>query len=753
MATNPTSWQEQGPVCTPGELRGEEGTTMSHSSPARDKEAPRATPEEDVDVLEPGAELNAPQENQTIRVIETVDVTQMENEKSADISQGTPIEALEQIPKKLCEALSTEEEPEVDLGEEDFLPPPLRVLSGENCEKEEGFSSLEGEVSEWLGDAEVISDPTEDLAAFESQNSQEWPKTPQGSEPVYQLVDKIEINSPAEQNVDRSEAEHYTSEPVQHSFSDITSDDANTVNSPPYADESEEEEGASDDETSSLQQRNTLDLSCKACQPSCSATTETEHEEELLPQRQHELNRKGEIQEAAQQVFDQGSPPLSAVAMEPSNRGGEASRGCGFIAAVTERLSWVGERTERENKQTGEKEGQKESILEKIRPAEWSRSEGLLGCRQTIQTQETKTGKYSCSIAPKESTRMKNNMYDDSQRDNGVSPYRSMEGTAVSPGSPAPETPIEREMRRAIEREQSLRRSRGLPNPCTSPEYVEIPLRRGLLSQPITAKWSQNKDREFAGKKMQQEIHEEARREQDLVKSGKVPGFYDKGTVLQIKESKQLFEAFQAPRDSTFLVTAKVKTPSLSSESTEDLSLESQEDVKSRVSTLNNSHPERKPFLLNSTRNTNPAKDDSTLRGPGLSEGTSCQIIILENGTSVPAQKQNYVKAEAKAVNSGNPYKSPGEARWHDGLRETEQGQDEDVASKENPFFKLRSSTNLVKVKQDILESKEREMELRKMRVSLYGGMNGAVSSSRTEQTPPDVPGSSSKMGRGSSAG
>uniref|UniRef100_A0A8C6LRT1 Uncharacterized protein n=1 Tax=Nothobranchius furzeri TaxID=105023 RepID=A0A8C6LRT1_NOTFU len=136
-----------------------------------------------------------------------------------------------------------------------------------------------------------------------------------------------------------------------------------------------------------------------------------------------------------------------------------------------------------------------------------------------------------------------------------------------STDSPATETPIEREIRRAIQREQSLRRSRGLPNPHTAPEYVEIPSRKGILSQSLTSKWSQNKDREFAGKMMQQEIHEETRREQDLVKIGKIPGFYDKGTVRQIKERKQLFEAFQTSLEST-------KSKMSSFKSTEDLTLE-----------------------------------------------------------------------------------------------------------------------------------------------------------------------------------
>lgn len=757
MATNSTFWQEQSPVSSPGVLQGEEGMRASPCSPVQNKEAPRASPEEDIDVTEPGAEAKVAQDNLTVQEVKTVDVTQMENEKSADLSQSTPRGTPGQIPKKLSEVFSAEEDSEEDLVEENF-PPPLLSFSisseGENCEKK-SLSSLEGEESELISEVEVILDPTDDPTSFQSQNSQGQPKTPQVSEPIYQEEDKIPQTNPAvEPNVDSSEVENDTSHPVQQP----PSDDANTVNSP---DENDEEEGASVDEMSSLQQWNTLDLSCKVSQSSSSAWTGTKQKEELLPQSQHELNPRGAIQEAAQQVFDQGSPPLSAVAMEPPDQGGEASRGGGCAAAIRERLSWVGERTGRENRQTGEEEGQKGSILEVIETAEWSGSSELSGYQQTDQTRETQTGKYSCSSPSTENrnTRMKNNVSDNSQSKNGVSedfsPYRTPEGTTISPaGSSAQETPIEREIRRAIEREKSLRRSRGLPTPCTSPEYVEIPLRKGFLSQSVTTKWSQNKDREFAGKKMQQEIHEQTRREQDLLRTGKVPDVYDKGTVPQIRESKQLFEAFQAPRDTTLLVAAKTQTLSLSSGCTEDLSMQSQEVITTRVSTSSNSHSERKTILLHSMQNTNPAKggsNDSTLRGPGLSEGTSCRITILENSTTGPAQKQNRVKAEAKAANAANPSKSSGEARWRDGPMATEQ--QEDVASKENPFFKLRSSTNLVKVRQDILESKEREMELHKMRVSLYGGTNGAVSSSRTGLTLPGVPESSAKMRSGPSTG
>ncbi|XP_070683858.1 mitotic interactor and substrate of PLK1 [Pempheris klunzingeri] len=332
---------------------------------------------------------------------------------------------------------------------------------------------------------------------------------------------------------------------------------------------------------------------------------------------------------------------------------------------------------------------------------------------------------------------MENDSCDDSQSDSGVSadfsPCSTFEGnTSISTPAAVPkETPIEREIRRSIEREQSLRRSRGLPNSPTSPEFVEIPLRKIVLSQSLTeSEKCQGKERQFAGKKMQHEIHEEAQREQDLVKLGKVPGFYDKGTVRQLKERKQLFEAFQKPSDSALIVSTRSKATSWSSAS--DIStLENQEDISSQASTIGDSYVER-----NSPQSPKSAKGRGstslTPRGSDFYAGAGCRVIILENNPSVPAQELYHAKPEAElvtAVDSGRPNISSSRTAGRGGIKGREQEkeeEEEEVAPKENPFFKLRSSTNVIKVKQDIREAQEREKELHKQRISLYGNTEGA---------------------------
>lgn len=132
--------------------------------------------------------------------------------------------------------------------------------------------------------------------------------------------------------------------------------------------------------------------------------------------------------------------------------------------------------------------------------------------------------------------------YDDSQSDSGVSADISLNSMSDT------ETPIEREIRLAFKREQSLRRSRGLDE---GKELIEIQFRKTILSQDFLEKKVKDhgKERQFAGKKMQREIHAETEREKVLVKLGRLPGFYDKGTVRQLQEKKLLFEAFQESKD------------------------------------------------------------------------------------------------------------------------------------------------------------------------------------------------------------
>ncbi|XP_026158175.1 uncharacterized protein misp3 [Mastacembelus armatus] len=816
MATMPMAWQEQGPANSLDNeswALGEGGATTTHSSLLQNKKAPRVEPEEDVEVLEPGTQDETLQ-NQTFSHNDIAHANKPENQKSTTMNLCTTTEKqgfvpeLEQVPQKqVLETLQPQEE-----SEKTFPPTSLlNAASTEECFEKEGFSSLEGEVAEWINDADIIVDSAEDLMSL---NSQEWPHTPLFTERLDQNVDATfeKDSETAEEGgtqlhfiSNNNEPENNTTEAPHYSVCDSNnSDDVDSVCSPPFADESEEEEeDVKVDVTSNQKQQATLQIPHNLFQSSYStsasvsaeqepttalpAVPSAKHQEEVLPQSQCELAPRGTNQEAAQQVHGQSSPPLSAVAMELFVQGGAVSPGSGCVVPVRKRHSRVGERTEGESKPTGREEQLKD---ERKKVTGHQHCGEVLEYSQRVQVQEVKTNKHSCGVSFEYSrhNRMESDSCDDSLSDSGLSADFSPCGTlesnnaisSVTPTSPPKETPIEREIRRAVERERSLRRSRGLPNPPTSPEYVEIPSRNTVLCKSFTANPErlQGKDRQFAGKKMQHEIHKEAQREQDLVKLGKIPGFYDKGTVRQLKDKKQLFETFQKPDDSTLTVSARNKTTSLSSAS--DVStLENQEDVTSQASTIEGSYVERRQNvdMICPTKSINSVKGGGspslTSRGLGSSEPVDCQVIILESNLSVPAQKLYYGKQEphpVTAVDSGNPNISSSRTEGEHGRitrreQENEDQDNEEVTPRENPFFRLRTSTNLIKVEQDIWEAQEREKELRKQRISIYGCTGGAKgdggggrpasingqspslssSSSLNGLTVPDLPGSSYK--------
>ncbi|CAN9510508.1 unnamed protein product [Ophioblennius macclurei] len=769
MTTKLLASQGQGPVDSVDNWvsescsRGEKEATRSRRSSLQNRAAPKAEPEEDVDVdvLEPEAQVAAPQENQKLSANNIIQVTKKDSQESTVISHCALGESqevvteLEQAPQKLSSQLQAQEGPEepVDVCEDALPPPPPShsVLTPHKSCETEAFSSTEGEAGEWSSDTEAISDPAEDIKSLDGQSNQEWTKTPQPTEPVIRGANTMSAETmaddvAAQENDTRlnflpdgigiRQTENNMSPAAHHFPPDSNkSDDINTASSPPFADESEEEEEVID--IMSCQNRlNTTDISREDFQQTCSCkrapnsaqqtNPSAEQQEELLSRGHPELAPRGENQETAQQVFGQRSPPLSAVAMEPSNEGGAASHGSQCVVAVRERRSRAGERTEEENEQAGGEEGQKHGEPGGKEPAGQPHGKGLLRYSQTVRIQKLHKKKLACGEGRGRHTRMETDSWDESHSDSGVSadfsPGSTMEG---SPASASTETPIEREIRRSVERENSLRKSRGLPNSTSNSQYVKIPSRKAVGTQSHAGKTEkyQGKDREFAGKMMQQDIYEETQREQDLVKLGKIPGVYDKGTVRQLKERKQIFEAFQTPSES--VGPARNKTLSWSS-AADVSSVDNQEKMASQASTAKSPYLElnRSLEVRSSTQSSISAKagdsTDSPSRGPGFTEGKGFQVVIIENNMDVPADKWYSAKPVAVSpIDSGMPYIS------HPSVGEEEE-EEEELTPQENPFFKLRSSTNLVKVQQDIQETHEREKELRKQRRSLYGDRGGA---------------------------
>uniref|UniRef100_A0A8C9RIJ3 Uncharacterized protein n=1 Tax=Scleropages formosus TaxID=113540 RepID=A0A8C9RIJ3_SCLFO len=447
------------------------------------------------------------------------------------------------------------------------------------------------------------------------------------------------------------------------------------------------------------------------------------------------LKQKQEVQQVLA-----GSPPLATVSQEPANQEARC-HGSGSVVA-REPLTGTGGRGqgEREEKQGGQIGGEKRQKVTGLpksdtgteKPRERVRKDKEQGSARPQGERHIGGGSRDSAAL-----RMEGESGEDNRSDSGVSidlsPGSTVDFHSTSEEVPN-ETPIEREIRRAAEREQSLRRSRGL---AKTQEFVEIPLRKPILSQhlPTRSGKNQGKDQQFAGKKMQHEIEAEAHREQVLVRLGKVPGIYDKGSMRQLRERRQLFEAFQESQQSTPLPLSKRPSSSISDFSSLG--------VHPRDSSAERSLPERPQsadLLIENRTTASPVP-----HGPTLAEGTQSQVIILESGDVLrcPSDQQGRLlrPSYSAASMTETPELTLGDLGGAMRSQEEQSDDETEVDSslpRENPFFKLRSSMSLrPEVEQDIREAQERERELRRQRGSMCraGGGWSRPSSSETRSS------------------
>ncbi|NXA85039.1 MISP protein, partial [Melanocharis versteri] len=109
------------------------------------------------------------------------------------------------------------------------------------------------------------------------------------------------------------------------------------------------------------------------------------------------------------------------------------------------------------------------------------------------------------------------------------------------------ETPIEREIRMAMEREENLWKERGIQRLTSSSELVEIQTKPVLNIHTSPGPGRKGKDRGRASLYVQREIEQETKREEDLKRQGRLLGAYDRGTQQELDERRRVFEQEEAP--------------------------------------------------------------------------------------------------------------------------------------------------------------------------------------------------------------
>ncbi|NXU54503.1 MISP protein, partial [Turnix velox] len=109
------------------------------------------------------------------------------------------------------------------------------------------------------------------------------------------------------------------------------------------------------------------------------------------------------------------------------------------------------------------------------------------------------------------------------------------------------ETPIEREIRMALEREENLWKERGIQRLTSSSELVEIHTKPLLFIRSSPSPGRKGKDKGRASLYVQREILQETKREEDLKRQGRLLGTYDKGTPQELDERRKIFEQEETP--------------------------------------------------------------------------------------------------------------------------------------------------------------------------------------------------------------
>ncbi|XP_063305676.1 uncharacterized protein MISP3 [Pelobates fuscus] len=254
---------------------------------------------------------------------------------------------------------------------------------------------------------------------------------------------------------------------------------------------------------------------------------------------------------------------------------------------------------------------------------------------------------------------------------------------------PPAETPIEREIRLTMERENILRQERGISSPVGQSEFVEV--RRRTLSVEVGL--PAGKERQLAGAQMQRDIQQETRREQDLVELGKVMGTYDRGPQQELQERKQLFENF---------ATVPSEPPSSKRQSTSSQIVVAEVPVSVAPAIFNNVAPS--------------APNAGVKKGPSFTEANGSNVILIEHSSILQRSAPVNYSVTSAPADLPRPADVP---RLADLPRPAKS--DSPQPAPGSPYQILLSPSPRSLLEKEIEEVKERERELRRQRSSVYG--------------------------------
>ncbi|XP_041063766.1 uncharacterized protein LOC121288968 [Carcharodon carcharias] len=268
--------------------------------------------------------------------------------------------------------------------------------------------------------------------------------------------------------------------------------------------------------------------------------------------------------------------------------------------------------------------------------------------------------------------------------------FQNETSSSVSITNGKSETPIEREIRLGVKREESLKKARGIKKHPCSEEYVEIKT-RPFTFPPVPAPSAKVKNNQLAEMQMQREILLERQREEDLIQQGKIKGTSDKSLIPEIEERRKFFEQhypFPLPSNSKMFIP-HINTPA---------------SLLGTPSTMKK-HPSNNEMNVGNFRLENGVLTSSEEDKAGVTDAVlklkyptveTANVVILETPDVVLRHSTDFALSSISSL------------------------QTEEKLQK-NPFFKLRSHGSQSILSQEIREVLQREEELRKQRCYLLG--------------------------------